>query len=84
MFCSFIVVSKLVFVDDVADKLEVEHATVVVLDKDHGVMDIIRWIEKRHNPDPKLRGTHMFNRQNGRRQITKLVYGEYGGALVSH
>ena len=37
--------SKLVFVDDVADQLQVEHATVVVLEKDHSVMDIIRWIE---------------------------------------
>lgn len=41
----YIAVNKLVFVDDVADQLEVEHATVVVLEKDHGVMDIIRWIE---------------------------------------
>ena len=37
--------NTLVFVDDVADLIEVSHATVVVLEKEHGIMDIIRWIE---------------------------------------
>ena len=35
----------ILFVDDVADDLSVPNTTVIVLEKDHGMMDVIRWIE---------------------------------------
>ena len=35
----------ILFVDDVADNLGVPNTTVIVLEKEHGIMDVIRWIE---------------------------------------
>ena len=36
----------ILFVDDVADLLEIYNASVVVLEKVQGIMDVIHWVEK--------------------------------------
>ena len=35
----------ILFVDNIADLIEVSNTTVVILEREHGLMDVIRWIE---------------------------------------
>ena len=46
----YILVRTLLFIDDVADHLRLPNTTVIVLERDQGLMDVLRWIEsQRYN-----------------------------------
>ena len=63
-------VTTLLFIDDVADNLKLYNATVVIIERDQGVIDVLRWIEKgRFLPEDYDIISLMVGRSDARRSV---------------